>query len=128
MGTTQAQITQRFGKPTLSGFGVDRRPSSWAIYIYTLQYMVIDTDFNSLRVFRASSATLNFDDESALRELSLHVTRNSSTRLARSIAKPATTKSHAFWPCQPAESWARRSSNCVPSTRLAPATKAATFT
>lgn len=72
LGTPQVQIAQRFGKPTFSGKGIDKagQPTSWATYSYNRNYIVVDTDFNTLHVFRTTSATLNFDDEGALRELS----------------------------------------------------------
>lgn len=85
LGTPEAQILQRFGKPTFSGKGVDKagRPTSWATYTYSRNYVVVDTDFNTVHVFRATSATLTYDEESALRELSF----SRIQRFANSVGK-----------------------------------------
>ena len=85
LGTPEVQIQQRFGKPAFSGKGVDKagRPTSWATYSYSRNYIVVDTDFNTLHVFRATSATLTYDEESALRELSF----SRIQRFANSVGK-----------------------------------------
>lgn len=85
LGTPEAQIVQRFGKPTFSGKGSDKagRPTNWATYSYSRNYTYVDTDFNTLHVFRASSATLTYDEENVLRELSF----SRIQRFANSVGK-----------------------------------------
>ncbi len=71
-GTTKEQILQRFGKPTMSGTGIDKdgKPNSWAVYTYFRGYSYIDTNLNSLFVNRSTSATLSFDGTEKLVDVS----------------------------------------------------------
>lgn len=71
-GMTKEQILQRFGKPTLSGTGVDKegKPNSWAVYTYFRGYSYIDTNLNSLIVNRSTSASLSFDSSEKLIDVS----------------------------------------------------------
>ena len=71
-GQTMDQITQRFGKPSLSGTGADSagRPTTWAVYTYGRSYTHVDTSFNVIAVNRYSSATLTFNGSGILTDVS----------------------------------------------------------
>ena len=67
-GMTKEQVIQKYGKPTMSGTGVDKdgKPNSWAMYTYFRGYSHIDTNLNSTIVNRSTSAGLSFDSTDKL--------------------------------------------------------------
>lgn len=71
-GQTMDQITQRFGKPSLSGSSADAagRPTTWVVYTYGRSYTHVDTSFNVIAVNRYTSATLTFNGSGVLIDVS----------------------------------------------------------
>lgn len=81
IGSTLDQIVLKYGKPTMSGSGVDQsgKATSWAVYTYGRTYTHVDTKFRIIAVNRFNSATLQFDVAGTLREVSLSKYQNFST-------------------------------------------------
>ena len=81
IGSTLDQITQKYGKPTMSGSGVDQngKATSWAVYTYGRTYTHVDTKFRVIAVNRFNSATLQFNTSGTLSEVALSKYQNYAT-------------------------------------------------
>ncbi len=73
INSTLDQLIVKYGKPNLSGNGVDKdgKPTSWAVYTYGRSYTHVDKKLNVLSVNRFISASLQFSATGTLNEASL---------------------------------------------------------
>lgn len=81
IGSTLDQITQKYGKPTMSGAATDKsgKATHWVVYTYGRSYTHVDKKLNVIAVNRFVSATLQFDGSGSLGEVSLSRYQNYAT-------------------------------------------------
>ena len=81
IGSTLDQISQKYGKPTLSGAATDKsgKATNWVVYTYGRSYTHVDKKLNVIAVNRFVSATLQFDGSGILGEVSLSRYQNYAT-------------------------------------------------